>query len=247
MSVKKVNLTIDGLPVQVDEGTTILEASRFYGIDIPTLCHDDGLSSYGACRLCIVEIGPPHRSKVVSSCTYRCEEGLEVRTHSRRIINARKVILELMVASSPGSKTLQDLAAAHGVTKMRFKPEAEDCILCGLCVRYCEEQMMASAIDFVGRGPDRAITTPFDEVSDICRHCGGCMYICPICELRCHGPDAETTLCSGCLNFPPSCVEVYDHQQCWMPPSCGTCVRPEGEYLPAAGRVIEIETDDTQE
>jgi len=238
MSMTRVHMTIDGLPVEVDAGSSILEASRQYGIDIPTLCHDEGLSAYGACRLCIVEIGPPARAKVVSSCTYRCEEGLEVRTHSRRVVNARKVLLELMVSSTPGSKVLQDLAAAHGVTVQRFTPEAEDCILCGLCVRMCEEQMMASAIGFVGRGPDRAITTPFEEVSDLCRHCGGCMYMCPVVTLRCMGPDADSTLCSSCLNLSPSCVAVYDQQQCWMPPSCGTCVRPEGDYLAATGRIL---------
>jgi predicted molibdopterin-dependent oxidoreductase YjgC len=190
-----------------------------------------------------VEIGPADRSKVVSSCTYRCEEGLEVRTNTRRILNARKILLEMMVCSSPGSKTIQDLASAHGVTQQRFAREEEDCILCGLCVRMCAEQMMASAIDFVGRGPDRKITTPFDEVSELCRHCGGCMYICPVCMVRCAGTQADTTICSGCLNLSPSCVDVYDSQQCWMPPSCGTCIRPEGEYLAVSVRDIDTDSD----
>ncbi len=241
MSVKTISLTLNGLPVEVYEGTTILEAAKLYGINIPTLCSVEGLSSYGACRLCIVEIGPPGKTKVVSSCTYPCEEGMQVRTHSARIIKARKMILELMVCSTPASKVVQDLASAHGVTTARFRRENEDCLLCGLCVRMCEEQMMARAIGFVGRGPDRRITTAFDELSDICRHCGGCMYICPACQLRCQGPSAETTICSGCLNFSPSCAEVYDDQQCWMPPECGTCVRPEGDYLPATGHICREE------
>jgi len=106
MSERTVSVTIDGLPVTVPEGTSILEATRLYGIHVPTLCHDEGLSSYGACRLCIVEIGPADRSKVVSSCTYQCEEGLEVRPNTRRILNARKILLEMMVCSSPrGPKT----------------------------------------------------------------------------------------------------------------------------------------------
>ncbi|MCK4349933.1 MAG: hypothetical protein KAX13_03700, partial [Candidatus Krumholzibacteria bacterium] len=92
-----------------------------------------------------------------------------------------------------------------------------------------------------GRGPDRHITTPFDELSELCRHCGGCMHVCPVCMSRCMGPKADTTLCSACLNLSPSCVEVYDQQQCWMPPSCGTCIRPEGNYLPATGLIIEEE------
>ncbi len=243
MSAKVINITVNGLPMEVYEGMNVLEAARSIGVNIPTLCYDEGLSGYGACRLCIVEIGPPERTKVVSSCTYRCEEGLEIRTHSKRVMDTRKMILELLVCSTPGSKTIQDLAAAHGVITARFKPEREDCMLCGLCVRMCKEQMMATAIDFAGRGPDRRITTPFDESSALCRHCGGCMFICPACSSRCMGPDADTTLCSSCLNLSPSCVEVYDHQQCWMPPGCGTCVRPEGDYLPATGRISEAKTE----
>jgi predicted molibdopterin-dependent oxidoreductase YjgC len=247
MRITRLTLSIDGLLVTVDEGTTILEAAQMYGIHIPTLCHVDGLSSYGACRLCIVEIGARDRSKAVSSCTYRCEEGLQVWTHSRRVVNARRLLLELMVCSTPDSKTIQDLAAAHGITKQRFRPEAEDCIQCGLCVRMCEEQMMAGAIGFVGHGPDRRITTPFEELSDVCRHCGGCMYICPTCMLRCQGPAADTTPCRACLNLSPSCLATHDQQQCWMPPACGTCLRPEGNYLPATRRTLEKETEPSLE
>ena len=101
MSYNNVSLKINGLPVEVPEGTSILEAAQTYGLDIPTLCHMEGLSSYGACRLCIVEIGPAENPKVVSSCTYRCEEAMEVRTHTKRIIDTRKIMLELMVSSTP--------------------------------------------------------------------------------------------------------------------------------------------------
>ena len=180
-----INLRIDGLDVQAEEGWTILETAKFYGIDIPTLCHDDGLTPYGACRLCIVEVGEGKNAKLVSSCTSPAQEGLRVRTHSRRVMIARKMIIELMIARCPNSKTVQDLAVEYDVQRVRFKLKHEDCILCGLCVRMCKEQMMAGAIDFVGRGKDRRITTAFDEKSDDCRFCGGCMYICPICERRC--------------------------------------------------------------
>jgi NADH dehydrogenase/NADH:ubiquinone oxidoreductase subunit G len=239
MSAGTLSLTVNGLPVTVPDGTTVLEACRMYGIEIPTLCHVDGLTDYGACRLCIVEIGPADSRKVVSSCTHRCEEGQEIHTHTKRVVDARKILLELMVCSTPGSKTIQDLAAAHGVLQARFKRENEECILCGLCVRMCKEQMMASAIDFAGRGPTRRIVTPFDRASELCRHCGGCMYICPACSSRCMGPSAESALCSSCLNLTPSCIDVYGETQCWMPPECGTCVRPRGSYLPATGQVLK--------
>ena len=110
-----INLSINGLNVSVEEGTTLLEAARLMGFPIPTLCYKDGLSPYGACRLCVVEVGEGAKAKIVSSCTYPAEEGLKVRTASSRVIRARKMILELLLASCPQSKTIQDLAAAYGV------------------------------------------------------------------------------------------------------------------------------------
>ena len=138
-------------------------------IKIPTLCHHDGLSPYGACRLCVVEIGEGDKTKLVSSCTYPAEEGLKVRTHSQRVVKARKMVVELLLSSCPSSKTIQDLASRMEVYKVRFRVEHEDCIYCGLCVRMCAEQMDARAIGFVNRGRDRKITTPFDIKSEVCR------------------------------------------------------------------------------
>lgn len=221
-----ISLIIDGLPVQAEEHWTLLEACRFYGIDVPTLCHHEGLKPYGACRLCIVEIGKGRNKKLVSACTYPVQETLVVRTHSRRVIKARKVIIELMLARCSGSKTIQDLASKYDVQKVRFKLKHEDCILCGLCVRMCEEQMMAGAIDFVSRGTDRKITTPFNLKSDLCRVCGGCMYICPCCQMRCQGPEPPGAICGGCLTMTPSCLDHADDAQCFMSESgCGTCIR----------------------
>ena len=143
------NITIDGIGFDAPEGWTVLEAAKFLGIDIPALCYHEGLSPGGGCRLCVVEIGEGNNTKVVSSCTYAVEEGLVVHTATERIINARKMILELLISQCPTSKTLQDLAAKWGLQQVRFTPKWEDCIHCGLCVRMCEEQMMAKAIGFV--------------------------------------------------------------------------------------------------
>ena len=219
-----INLKINGLNVSVEEGTTLLEAARFLGFPIPTLCHMEGLSPYGACRLCVVEIGENERSKLVSSCTYPAEEGLIVRTASSRVINARKMILELLLASCPQSKVIQDLASQYEVRQQRFKQEYEDCILCGLCVRMCEEQMMAKAIGFRGRGEKRSIGTPFDIKSDECRLCGGCMYVCPACSLRCTYNEPEKAICGACANLSPPCIEKeqFDDMMCYMDP-CVAC------------------------
>jgi len=109
-----ITLTINGLDVEVEEGTTILEAAKFLGIEIPTLCYNEG-------RLCIVEIGTGENTKLVSSCTYPAEEGLVVRTHSKRVVNARKMLVELMLARCPGSKTIQDLASKMAGEMSGFK------------------------------------------------------------------------------------------------------------------------------
>lgn len=178
-----INITIDELNVSVEERTTLLEAATLLGFSIPTLCYMDGLSSYGACRLCVVQIGEESKAKLVSSCTYPAVDGLKVKTNSSRVIRARRMILELLLASCPQSMVIQDLALEYNVNQQRFKQEYEDCILCGLCVRICEEQMMAKAIGFRGRGEERSIGTPFDIKSDVCRFCGGCMYVCPVCQI----------------------------------------------------------------
>ncbi len=219
-----ITLTINGLPVTVEDGTTLLEAARFLGFPIPTLCHMDGLTPYGACRLCVVEIGEGPRATLVSSCTYPATEGLKVRTASSRVMRARKMILELLLASCPQSKTIQDLAAAYEIRQQRFRQEYEDCILCGLCVRMCEEQMMAKAIGFRGRGERRSIGTPFDVPSEVCRLCGGCMYVCPACQLRCTYAEPEKAICGACANLSPPCLEKkqFDDMMCYMAP-CVAC------------------------
>jgi bidirectional [NiFe] hydrogenase diaphorase subunit len=219
-----ISLTINGLRVTVEDGTTVLEAARFLGFPIPTLCHVEGLSPYGACRLCVVEVGEGERARLVSSCTYPAEENLVVRTSSSRVVRARKMILELLLASCPQSKTIQDLASAHDVRTQRFRQEQEDCILCGRCVRMCSEQMIAGAIGFRGRGEHRSIGTPFDVPSETCRLCGGCMYICPACELRCTYMERDSAICGGCANLSPPCLEkeAFEDMMCYMAP-CVAC------------------------
>jgi bidirectional [NiFe] hydrogenase diaphorase subunit len=185
----------------------------------------DGLSPYGACRLCVVEIGVAPNSKLVSACTYPAAEGLKVRTGSSRVIRARRMVLELLLASCPQSKIIiQDLASAYEIREQRFRQEHEDCILCGLCVRMCTEQMMAGAIGFRGRGEHRSIGTPFDVASEACRLCGGCMYVCPACQLRCTYNEPGKAICGACANLSAPCLEKpkFDDLMCYMAP-CVAC------------------------
>lgn len=217
-----IKFILNGTEVSVEEGSTILEAAKFYGIEIPTLCYNEGLSPYGACRLCLVEIGEPGRSRLVSSCTYRVREGMKVRTHSDRVMKSRRMLIELYLATCPSSKVIQDLASNYHVTSVRFHPRNDDCILCGLCVRICDEQMQAKAISFVNRGGRRLVSTPFDKKSEDCRLCGACMYICPVCQARCQGPQETSPICNACLNLAPPCLEHFDDVMCYMDP-CVAC------------------------
>lgn len=219
-----ITLTINGIEISLEEGTTILEAAQFLGFPIPTLCHLEGLTPYGACRLCVVEIGKAPNAKLVTSCTYPIQEGMVVRTSSSRVLRARKMILELLLATAPQSKVIQDLASKFEVRQQRFRQEYEDCILCGLCVRMCKEQMAAEAIGFRGRGENRTIGTPFDIKSEKCRLCGGCIYVCPVCMLRCTYNQPDKAICGGCANLAPPCVEKpqFDDMMCYMDP-CVAC------------------------
>lgn len=219
-----IKLKINGLEVSVERGTTLLEAARFIGFPIPTLCHMEGLTPYGACRLCVVEIGEGPKAQLVSSCTYPAEDGLNVRTSSRRVMRARAMVIELLLASCPQSKAIQDLASKYEIRQQRFRQEYEDCILCGRCVRMCEEQMVGGAIGFRGRGGTRDIGTPFDTKSEKCRQCGGCIYVCPVCELRCTYNDTSRVICGSCANLSPPCLgkERFDDMMCYMDP-CIAC------------------------
>ncbi len=223
-----VNLTINGFDVQVDEGTTVLEAARWMGINIPTLCYYEGLSPYGSCRLCVVEVGVGKRARLAASCTLPVQEGLAVRTHSQRVVRARKMLVELMLASFPNSKVIQDLAAKIGVERVRFKVEEEDCILCGRCVRMCAEQMGAAAIDFINRGARRKIATPFHQPSELCRGCGACMFVCPLVELPCRGAKYPGETCGSCLSLDPACLSSSADAMCYLD-VCGHCVKDPSE------------------
>ena len=158
-----IDLTIDGKKVQAKEGDTILEAARMFGIEIPTLCYHPVLSSHGSCRLCSVEVIQRGRSRIVVSCLYQVQEGLEVKTDSDRVIRLRRGIIELLLARCPESEQIRETAKALGVEKPRFVPDSEECILCGLCVRVCREISEKNLLNFVKRGFGKEIAAPFYE------------------------------------------------------------------------------------
>ncbi len=174
-----ITLIIDNQKVNVKQGTTILKASEKLGIEIPTLCNHEGLAPYGACRLCVVEIIKEKENRIVAACSFPVEEGMKVLTNSDRILKRRKMIVEFLLARCPDVKVVRDLANKIGIKKPRFKPKNKDCILCGLCVRVCNEIVGIGAIGFVNRGKNLKVDTPFHLASDVCIGCGACSYVCP--------------------------------------------------------------------
>lgn len=198
-----VQLSIDGIRTTVAEGTTVLEAAAEMGIIIPTLCHHPGLSPYGACRVCLVEVVEGNKSSLEASCILPVEQGQVILTSSEKVKKTRKLVVELLIASCPKSKTLQDMAANMGINKIRFEIKDKGCILCGLCVRYCKEQMQSGGLGFVSRGTSRSVATAFEVTPGECRNCGGCEWICPVCEQSCGASNLINGLCGGCQNFQP--------------------------------------------
>ena len=177
---EKITLSIDGQTVSAEPGQTVLAAARSIGVEIPALCHHEQLVPYGGCRLCLVELTQGNRSQLVASCGYVVKEGLQVSSGSPRVLRARKLVLEVLLALMPYSDEIRRLARENGVEASRFKREWHYCVLCGLCVRYCEEVKGANCVGFVGRGVNRDVAwTPLSGYHQTCEKCLECMDLCP--------------------------------------------------------------------
>jgi bidirectional [NiFe] hydrogenase diaphorase subunit len=177
-----VNMIIDGKNVSAPKGSMLLEAIRGAGISVPTLCAHEAVSRSGACRLCVVEIKKGNRTRIVTSCLYGVEEGLTVNTKSDRVLNVRRLVMELLLARCPESDLLQKMAKDMAVEPQdRYAVDTDKgkCILCRSCVRVCEEVVGVSAIGLFSRGSYKEVGTPYNEKSDVCIGCGACVYVCP--------------------------------------------------------------------
>lgn len=181
-----ITLQIDGKEVKATKGMTVLESAREAGIEIPTLCYHEKLEPYGACRICSVEVEKKGKTRIVASCGFPVEQGLVVRTRSPRIDKIRKVIIELVAPT-----TMIDGEVAGEIKKIgneygadihrfesRFRAKPTRCILCGQCVRYCDEVVGEHAIGFMGRGIDRRVAF-FPEKARACLTCQACFNLCP--------------------------------------------------------------------
>ena len=174
-----IELTLDGRTILVESGTTILEAARKAGIAIPTLCHHDGLTPEGNCRLCTVEIEQRGKKRLVASCMFPIQSALSVETKSERVTEARRFVLQLLVNRNPKSPVIQKLAEEYGVApEPRFASEPDLCIRCGRCVRACQVNG-TNAIQLVKRGFERKVAPPYEQSPESCIGCLSCAEVCP--------------------------------------------------------------------
>ncbi len=181
-----MEIMIDGRNIEVNRGETILKAALRNGIDIPTLCYSEALPANASCRLCMVEVKENDIKKIAASCSYIIKDYIEVTTNNEKIQKIRSILLNLYSARVPHNKRIKELKEKYGVKDIkRFKKEEssgnaleDNCVLCGLCVKACET-LGTNAISTVFRGPDKKISTPFDEPSKDCIGCGSCAEVCP--------------------------------------------------------------------
>jgi NADH-quinone oxidoreductase subunit G len=259
--MQMITVTVDGKKVEVPAGSTILDAANAAGSRVPTLCHDNKLHPFGACRVCLVEVeGTPR--KFTPSCTTPAADNMVVKTTTPALIEARKMVLELLLIKHPldcpvcdkaGECSLQDLVHEYGLGKSRFDlekgylpPDYESaiiernisrCILCGKCVRICDEQNAVGEWAFTRRGTKARISTDFDRPLD-CEFCGECVEICPVGALttrqfkykaRSWNLEATLSVCNYCGCGCAVSFETRDGKIMRVGPG-------KGNYLCAKGR-----------
>lgn len=206
---KLINITIDNQNISVPEGITILEAAKKAGIDIPTLCFLKDINEIGDCRMCVVKV--EGRKGFATSCIQKVEEGMVIKTHTPEIIEARHVMLDLIISNHDkdcltctrmGNCELQALVAKFGIQTIEYKGERKKyeidnlspaivkdpnkCILCRRCVAVCKNIQKVGAIDCGNRGFDSSISTSYNKsLKDTnCVYCGQCIEACPTSALR---------------------------------------------------------------
>lgn len=172
-------LNIDGKEVKAKAGMTVLEAAQQAGIYIPTLCHHEKLEAFGGCRLCMVEVESRGWTSYVVSCLYPVAKDIVVRTRSPKVDNIRKVLIEELLAHAPDAPELVKMAEEYGADRNRFAREASFCVLCGLCVRYCDEVKQKNAVSFFDNGSVRQIAFVPEVAKKECWECQECFALCP--------------------------------------------------------------------
>lgn len=192
-------VVIDGRKVRVKKDATILDAAKKAGIWLPTLCYHPAVSGDASCRLCMVELDRGDWRQLVTACNYPVRRDIVVYAFSERAQQARRGVMELLLARAPESEELKALAERMGVKETHYPKVTEsqrNCILCGLCVQVCEQIIGQAAIGFAGRGVERTVAAPFRQASEDCIGCGACAAICPVgtIKVRVHKDQQEVEI-----------------------------------------------------
>ena len=180
-------VTIDDVSVEVPRGATILDAAEKAGIWIPTLCYHPAITDQATCRVCMVELDRGEWKQLVTACNYPVRRDLVVSVSSDAAVQARRGVMELLLARAPTNEALLAMAKRMGVEGTPYPTVStaqRDCILCGLCTAICDEVIGPAAIGFAGRGAERAVSTPFGRPSEDCIGCGACVVVCPVGTIR---------------------------------------------------------------
>ena len=199
-----IHIKINGKPAEANKGEYLLDTIERQGIKIPTLCHIKGMFPSGACRMCLVEL--EGSGKLITSCSYPVEDGMSIFTHSPKVVEARKTIVELLLSNHPDdclycarnkNCELQNFADDFNIRLRKTKGNKNDynldiaglslerdpdkCVLCGRCIRICEETIGVTAIDFINRGSKTIVGTAFNKGlnTSSCVNCGQCLMVCP--------------------------------------------------------------------
>lgn len=205
--MEMVSLTIDGIKVEVEKGTTVLEAAKKVGIKIPTLCYLKDVNKPSSCRVCVVEVGP----RLLASCSLEATEGMDVKTNTRKVREARKTVIQLTLSNHKreclscirnGNCELQNLAEEYNIRDIEFEGEIapsaiddssaalirdnEKCVACGRCISVCSNIQSVNAIGWSQRGFDTRVTAPYSRaLADTnCVNCGQCIMVCPTAALH---------------------------------------------------------------
>ncbi len=234
--MERVKAIINGKTCIAEKGEFLLDIAERNGIAIPHLCHHESLRGLASCRMCIVEVVENGRKKIVTSCIFPVMRDIVAETETEEIRDMRKTLLSLLMAEVPDNEKISLMAKEYGIGDYsRFHMDkGNECMMCGLCVKACEE-LGCTAIATINRGTTKKIATPYEEPSVECIGCGSCAYVCPTGCIKMeegHGTrkiwnkEFEMLKCSVCGKYFIT-KEQYDYinEKCEMPepPVCKSC------------------------